>query len=234
MFFYSFFVVSFNSIITHVEFFFHLGSSSPAKPSGSSGGSFIGRPGDKPRDPASNMPMVMPTNIPTTAGSSQGVSLGGGSSTQHDTMSARERARLKWASTNFSSSSQTNNIVNSDKHKDTNSKSTIVENTTVNKIVEKSNCPVCSKLIDTSKINEHLDVCLTASSDFSSPSKDNTKISNSPNKSSNCDKVINLDDLDDQFNDSDDDLLSQALDDAESSINDSLNSPEELKKGKTY
>ena len=207
----------------------NLGSSSPTKPSGSTGGSFIGRPEDKPHDPASNMPMVMPANIPTTAGSSQSVSLGGGS-TEHGIMSARERVRLKWASTNFSSSSQTNIIVNSDKHhKDKNSKSTLVEVTTVSKIVEKSNCPVCSNVIDTPKINEHLDVCLTASSNFSSPSKDNTKTSNSPNKSSNCDKVMNLDDLHD-----DDDLLSLALDDAKSSINDSLNSPEKLMKGKTF
>ena len=175
------------------------------------------------------MPMVMPATIPTIAGSSQGVSLGGGS-TQNDALSARERARLKWASTNFSSSSQSSIQINSDKHdKDTKSKVPIVENTTKDTNVEKSNCPVCSKLIDISKINEHLDICLTSSAGSNSPRKDNTKTNNLLDKSSNCDKVIDVDGLDDQFNDSDDDLLSQALDDAESSINDSLNSPEHKK-----
>ena len=175
------------------------------------------------------MPMVMPANMPTIAGSSQGVSLGGGS-TQNDALSARERARLKWASTNFSSSSQSSIQINSDKHdKVTKSKVAIVENTTKDTNVEKGNCPVCSKLIDISKINEHLDICLTSSAGSNSPRKDNTKTNNLLDKSSNCDKVIDVDGLDDQFNDSDDDLLSQALDDAESSINDSLNSPEHKK-----
>ena len=167
------------------------------------------------------MPTILPTVMPSDPSSFGGRSLGG--SVESTAMTAREMARLKWASSSTNSlpgysQIKIPKIDNGDKPRFNIQKDNLnglsqtlsnnINSTSSSSDVQKSKCPVCSKLIEATKINEHLDICLT------SPATSVSEDTSAPVKS------IELDDSD-MFNDSDDEMLSQALDDAETSMNSS-------------
>ena len=159
----------------------------------SSSGSII-KPNSK-----DNMPTLVTPSTSTDRNrySNQGQTLGGGGSgtggmNTSDNLSARDRARLKWASANVTGSSSTpssNSMLQSAKSSssDTRDAKNSSGNNTKNLIditspsppakkpseEEKTSCPVCQKSIELSKINDHLDVCL-ASSENSSKTEDKT------------------------------------------------------------
>ena len=201
---------------------FGFGGTSFTSPGGSGGGlktagktgTIVEKPGWKTKDNSSggsvikpNNPNTLPDPGPRLGPGSSGSRVGSSSSesggnllggAEPPTLSAREMARLRWASSQPSSSSVINFSANkSDKVKE--KSETSKPGPSSEPGLNLADCPVCGVQVSEDRINQHLDLCLR--NQEAGPALEPAAASDM-----------------DVFNDSDDELLLSAAEEAERSV----------------